>query len=195
MIIGMVAIVDYKAWTPLTDEGNVAYPFWATWTAHSWLGTICIYICTLCASLCLWLFSCCVDYSHFTPLLSRLSLTLLWLTGICTLCLWFVHMMYQIWSYCTLLYSLVSLTYFTLCIVMLLLLVGICTLCLWFVHMMYQIWRFVLSTIHKGQKGGTEVGKGGGNGGRYAEQWHTFLGHSVYATGGWITHIYPFHLS
>ena len=52
MIIGMVAIVDYKVWTPLTDEGNVAYPFWATWTAHSWLGTtICIYICALCVNL------------------------------------------------------------------------------------------------------------------------------------------------
>ena len=54
MIIGMVAIVDYKAWTPLADDGSVVFPFWPTWTAHSWL-------------------------------------------GMCTLCLWFVHMVYQAW--------------------------------------------------------------------------------------------------
>ena len=60
--------------------------------------------------------------------------------------------------------------------------------------MMYQVRRFVLSAIHNGRRGGAEVGAevgkvgGGGSGNGYAEQWHTFLGHSVYATGGWITH-------
>ena len=36
LILGMVAIVDYKAWS--SPNSLVIYPMWVMWSVHSWLG-------------------------------------------------------------------------------------------------------------------------------------------------------------